>query len=323
MDNEYLLNTENNRLTVYPIQNYSIWNAYKIQQAAFWTAEEIDFSKDYNDFQKLNPNEQYFIKMLLAFFSSSDTIININLSNRFLNDIKIREAIIVYTWQMMMENIHSEVYSLQIENIMKDDLEEKNKLFNAINEFPCITEKANWAFKWIESDESFSKRLVAFSIIEGVFFSGSFCAIFWLKKKNVMPGLCTSNELIARDEGMHTQFAILLYHQLNNKLTETDIHNMFIEAVNIELKFICHSLPCNLLGMNSDLMSDYIKYVADRLLLELGYNKLYNAINPFNFMESISVEGKTNFFELRPTQYQNASILNKSRNTVFNIDNNF
>ena len=585
---EYLLNSDNEKLTVYPIENDSIWKSYKIQQAAFWTAEEIDFSKDYEHFCKLNENEQYFIKMILAFFSSSDTIVNINLSERFLNDVKIREAIITYTWQMAMESIHcvsgdtniltdkgyfeikslenldvnvwngkqfsktkiqytgknylynvilsnginlkctsehkwyinnnnckeivftkdlkindiifdyklpildninnepsdlkapylvgymygsntidsngyipinysirtkiswlegfldsvkynlnnsdlliynsnnilkniqlllltlninsnvnnyilnislnefiklynfgfnpsillkekidtlsttilldlfnmdsyqdnniyiieiiniddihetycfneplehsgifngiltgqSETYSLQIDNIIKDPIE-KNKLFNAIKEFPFIAQKANWAFKWIESNDCFAKRLLAFAIVEGIFFSGSFCSIFWLKKRNIMPGLCMSNELIARDEGLHCSFAVLLYSMINNRLPENEVHDMFKEAVDIEIIFICESLPCKLLGMNSDLMTQYIKYVSDRLLIELNYNKIYNVINPFDFMESISVEGKTNFFESRPTQYQKASILNKSRDTIFNINNNF
>ena len=585
---EYLLNPENNRLTIYPIKNNIIWKAYKKQQAAFWTAEEIDFSKDYNDYLKLSENEQYFIKMILAFFSSSDTIVNINLSERFINDVKIREVLVAYTWQMMMENIHcvsgdtkiltdkgyfsienlegeninvwngkefsptivkytnisllykielsngmslkctpkhkwyinidnqkrtvftkdltinheiynydfpthnnidsasddsasptdnnndsesndslesnntydldldkykledlincnslnlkikwlnniilnnsnyniesqtleffdfnlinlqlllttmniksniildytkliinthnlykliklglklnkniifpekliiddkitviniqiltgiydtycfnepnehsgifngiltgqSETYSLQIDNIVRDTIE-KEKLFNAIKEFPCIAEKVNWAVRWIESNDNFAIRLIAFAIVEGVFFSGSFCAIFWLKKRNIMPGLCTSNELIARDEGLHCDMAISLYKMLENKLDEDIIHNIFKDAVEIESKFICESLPCSLLGMNSNLMIDYIKFVADRLLVDLGYNKIYNTINPFDFMESISVEGKTNFFEARPTQYQKASVLNKSRDNIFDFNENF
>lgn len=319
---EYLLNPENNRLTVYPIKNHAIWQSYKTQQAAFWTAEEIDFSKDYGDFIKLNSNEQHFIKMVLAFFSSSDTIVNINLGERFLQDVKIREAIVTYTWQMMMESIHSETYSLQIDNIVRDP-EEKAQLFNAVKEFPCIAEKAAWALKWIESNESFAMRLIAFAIVEGVFFSGSFCSIYWLKKRNVMPGLCASNELIARDEGAHTKFAILLYSMLESKLVESDVHAMFQEAVEIETRFICESLPCALLGMNSDSMSQYIRFVSDRLLVELGYNKFFFESNPFNFMESISVEGKTNFFESRPTQYQKASVLNKSNNAEFTITEDF
>jgi len=319
---EYLLNPENERLTIYPIKNEAIWKAYKKQQAAFWTAEEIDFSKDYDHFLQLNTNEQHFIKMILAFFSSSDTIVNINLGERFSNDVKIREAIVTYDFQKMMENVHSETYSLQIDNIIKD-LDEKHKLFNAVTEFPCIAEKAKWAMKWIESTESFAMRLIAFAIVEGVFFSGSFCSIFWLKKRNIMPGLCKSNELISRDEGMHTNFAILLYSMLSNKIEESQVHGMFIDAVDIECKFICESLPCAMIGMNSELMTTYIKFVADRLLVDLGYSKLFNVKNPFDFMESMSVEGKTNFFESRPTQYQNASVLNKSRNNIFTLTNDF
>lgn len=320
-NNEYLLNPENNRLTTYPIMNHTIWEAYKRQQAAFWTAEEIDFSKDYTDFIKLNSNEQHYIKMILAFFSSSDTIVNINLGERFSQDIKIREAKIAYDYQAMMENVHSEVYSLQIDTIVRDPIE-KDMLFNAVREYSCIAKKAEWALKWIESNESFAARLIAFAIIEGVFFSGAFCSIFWFKKRNLMPGLCSSNELIARDEGMHLNFAIILYSMISNRLSESYVHDMFKDAINIEIEFICDSLPCALIGMNSNLMTSYIKYVADRLLVELGYSKIYNDINPFDFMESISIEGKTNFFESRPTQYQNASVLNKSRNE-FNISEDF
>ena len=321
-NNEYLLNPENNRLTVYPIKNNLIWEAYKKQQAAFWTAEEIDFSKDFNDFNKLTFNEQHFIKMILAFFSSSDTIVNINLSERFLKDVKIREAIVAYQYQMMIENVHSEIYSLQIDTIVRDPIE-KDNMFNAVREYPCVALKAAWALKWIESNESFAARLLAFAIVEGVFFSGAFCSIYWFKKRNLMPGLCASNELIARDEGMHCSFAVLLYGMLTSKLSESYVHDMFADAVNIETEFICMSLPCALIGMNSDLMTMYIKFVADRLLVDLGYNKLFNVTNPFDFMESISIEGKTNFFESRPTQYQNASVLNKSRDNTFDINDDF
>lgn len=319
---EYLLNPENNRLTVYPIQNETIWASYKKQQAAFWTAEEVDFSKDYDDYVKLSDNERHFIKMILAFFSSSDTIVNINIGERFINDVKIREAIVAYDFQKMIENIHSEVYSLQIDNIIRD-YDEKHKLFNAVKEFPCIAEKAQWAMKWIESTECFGMRLIAFAIVEGIFFSGSFCSIFWLKKRGIMDGLCKSNELISRDEGMHTNFAILLYSMLKEKIDINIVNNMFKEAVEIESKFICESLPCAMIGMNSDLMTQYIKFVSDRLLLDLGYSKIFHVSNPFDFMESMSIEGKTNFFESRPTQYQNASVLNKSRTTVFNFNEDF
>jgi ribonucleotide reductase beta subunit family protein with ferritin-like domain len=314
--NEPLLMTENNRLTVYPIMYHNIWSAYKTQVAAFWTAEEIDFSKDYKDFCSLNENEQHFIKMVLAFFAASDTIVNINLGERFIREVQLREAIVAYGFQMMMESIHSEVYSLMIDNIVKDTLE-KNKLLNAITEYPCISNKALWAKKWIESNSTFAQRLIAFAIVEGIFFSGSFCAIYWIKKKNLMPGLCDSNELISRDEGMHTDFAVLLYSMIENKISENTVHNMFKDAVSIEKNFICESLPCSLLGMNDKLMSEYIEFVSDRLLQSLGYNKIWNTSNPFDFMESISIEGKTNFFESRPTQYQKASVLNTSNNASF------
>ena len=322
LNEEYLLNPENNRLSVYPIQDEEIWSFYKKAQASFWTAEEIDFSKDYEGFSKLKPEEKHFISMVLAFFAASDTIVNINLSERFLNDIKIREANICYIFQMMMESVHSETYSLQIDTIIRDP-EQKHKLLNGIKEFPCVAEKANWAVKWIESSNSFAHRLIAFAIVEGIFFSGSFCSIFWLKKRNMMPGLCTSNELIARDEGLHTKFAIKLYSKWANRLPQNEVHEMFMDAIKIETKFICESLPCALIGMNSDLMSEYIKYVADQLLDQLGYDKLSNATNPFDFMESISVEGKTNFFEHRPTQYQKASVFNKSRDKLWELSEDF
>ena len=321
-NNEYLLNPLNNRLTIYPIENELIWSMYKKQQAAFWTAEEIDFSKDYDDFIKLNENEQYFIKMILSFFAASDTIVNINLGERFIQEVQIREAIIAYDFQKMMENIHNETYSLQIDNIIRNN-EEKEKALNAIKNYPCIKRKADWAYKWIESRDSYAQRLIAFAIVEGVFFSGSFCAIFWLKKKNIMPGLCDSNEFIARDEGMHTAFACLLYSMFNERIDENIVHSMFKEAYEIERDFICDSLPCSLLGMNSDLMSQYIRFVSDLLLVSLNYNKIWNETNPFDFMESISMEGKTNFFESRPTQYQKASVLNTGRDNSFTITNDF
>lgn len=319
---EPLLALENNRMTVYPIKFPKIWEAYKSQMAAFWTAEEIDFSKDYDDFSKLNENEKHFIKMILSFFAASDTIVNINLGQRFSQEVQIREAIIAYDFQKMMESIHSEVYSLQIDNIIRDPIE-KDKALNALVNYPCIKKKADWAFKWIESRDSFAQRLIAFAIVEGVFFSGAFCSIFWLKKRNLMPGLCDSNELISRDEGQHCQFACLLYSMINDKVEEAVIYSMFTEAYDIENEFICESLPCSMLGMNSALMSQYIRFVSDRLLVSLGYNKLWNEPNPFDFMESISMEGKTNFFESRPTQYQKASVLNTGRDTSFEVTDDF
>lgn len=321
---EPLLDPKNNRLTVYPIKFKDIWSSYKKMQAANWTAEEIDFDKDVDDYKKLNTNEKHFIKMILAFFAASDTIVNMNLSENFIREVQIREAIITYEFQAVIENVHSECYSLMIDNIINDPIE-KNKCFNAIEEFPCVREKAAWAFKWANSkNTSFGKRLIAFSIVEGVFFSGSFCAIFWLKKKNLMTGLTNSNELIARDESMHTQFACLLYKYIENKLSQEEVHTMFKEAVQIENKFICESLPCSLIGMNHTLMSQYIEFVADRLLVDLGYSKIWNCENPFDFMESLSMEGKTNFFEQRPTQYQSSHVLNQSRsNECFEINDEF
>lgn len=319
---EPLLNNNEIRLSILPIKYPNIWQHYKKQQAAYWTAEEIDFSKDAYDFNKLDKNEKHFIKMVLGFFSSSDTIVNMNLMERFISDVKIMEAHITYNYQAMIENIHAEVYSLMIDNIIKDK-KEKDKLFNAVENFNCINKKAKWAMKWVTSDAPFAIRLIAFAIVEGIFFSGSFCSIFWLKKKNVMPGLCDSNELIARDESMHTEFACILYSMIKNKINEEKIHKMFIEAVDIEKEFICDSLPCSLLGMNKNHMTEYIEYVADRLLLQLGYNKKWNSKNPFDFMESISIEGKTNFFEHRPTQYQNANILNQAKENMFEVDEDF
>ena len=313
---EPLLAPENNRMTVYPIKYPNIWAAYKNQTAAIWNAEEIDFAKDYDDFQKLNDNEQHFIKMILSFFAASDTIVNMNLGERFINEVQIREALIAYTFQMHMENIHNETYSLQIDNIIRNP-EEKHMALNALENYPCIKKKAEWAFKWIESRDSFAQRLIGFAIVEGVFFSGAFCSIFWLKKRNLMPGLCDSNELIARDESMHTGFACLLYTMIINRVDQKTVHQMFEEAYEIEREFICESLPCSMLGMNSLLMSQYIKFVSDRLLLSLNYEKLWNEENPFDFMESISMEGKTNFFESRPTQYQKASVLNTGRDNSF------
>ena len=315
---EPLLDPANDRLTVYPIKFDDLWNMYKTMQAANWTAEEIDFSQDYDDYLKLNKDEQHFIKMVLAFFAASDMIVNMNLEENFVREIAVTEAKVTYQFQAMMENVHSEVYSLMIDNIVKDPYE-KEKCLNAIREFESIREKAEWAIKWIQAkDVPFAQRLIAFAIVEGVFFSGSFCAIYWLKKKNLMPGLCDSNELIARDEGFHTKNACLLYKHIKNRIDERTIHAMFEEAVEIERKFICESLPCSLIGMNESLMYEYIMFVADRLLVELGYSKIWNVSNPFDFMESLSLEGKTNFFEYRPTQYQNSHVLNKGKS-----DNSF
>ena len=323
MPQEYLLDKTNSRFTVHPIKEDDVWKFYKTMMAAFWTSEEIDFSKDYDDFQKMDENAQHFIKMILAFFAASDTIVNINLAERFTREVQVIEVVIAYQFQIMMENIHSETYSLQIDNIIRDT-QEKTKILNAIENFPCIKKKAQWAIKWIDSTNiDFCQRVIAFSIVEGIFFSGSFASIFWLKKKNIMPGLCDSNELIARDEGMHTDFACLIKKKCTNQTDEVTVHKMFKEAVDIEKEFICEALPCSLLGMNKEMMSQYIEYVADRLLLSLGYTKIWGTTNPFDFMESISMEGKTNFFESRPTQYQRAAVLNTGRNDTFTMDEDF
>lgn len=319
---EVVLSPDENRLAVFPIKHFEVWDAYKRQLAAFWTVEEIDFSKDYDDFVQLSENEKYFVKMVLAFFAASDTIVNINLGERFSREVQMREAIITYQFQMMMENIHSECYSLQIDSIIRDD-DEKMNLFNALEHYPCVARKAEWAAKWIASDAPFHQRLLAFAIVEGIFFSGSFCAIFWLKKRNVMPGLTSSNELINRDEGAHCDFAVLLYTMLHDRMTEGELHEMMREAVDVETEFICESIPCSMLGMNQALMSQYIRFVADRLLLQLGYNKIWGAANPFDFMESISMEGKTNFFESRPTQYQKPAVLNVTKSMDWKAGEDF
>lgn len=321
---EPLLAEENSRLTVYPLKHKPIWEMYKKQQAAFWTVEEVDMSKDYDHFKKFKPEEQHFIKHILAFFAASDAIVNINLLERFTKDVKIPEAQIAYTYQAMMENIHAEMYSLMIETIIKDPTE-KESLLNAVETIPCIGKKAAWAIKWIESQDSFAKRLVAFAIVEGIFFSGSFCAIFWIKhvKKNKMPGLTLSNEFIARDEGMHTDFACLLYSMMNNKLEQEELEGMIREAVEIESEFITESLPCKLIGMNSEMMNQYIQFVADRLCYTLGHPKIYNTKNPFTWIEALSLEGKNNFFEGRTSQYQNANIMNSSSKGAFMISEDF
>ena len=321
-DIDYMLDPSHSRLTVFPIRELDIWEMYKKMQAAFWTAEEIDFSKDYDDFKKLSSNSQHFIKMVLAFFAASDTIVNMNLGKRFINEVTILEAQICYQFQTMIENIHSEIYSLMIDNIIRDK-EEKGKLLNALDNYDCIKKKADWALKWVESEVPYVQRVIAFACVEGIFFSGSFCAIFWLKKQNVMPGLCDSNELISRDENMHTNFACLIKTKCTTKLSQEVVHDMFRDAVSVEKEFICESLPVSLLGMNDNLMSNYIEYVADRLLITLGYQKIWNTVNPFDFMESISMTGHSNFFETRPTQYQKAAVLNTGRENVYELHEDF
>lgn len=307
--NEPILQENKNRFVLFPIKYQKIWQAYKKAESSFWTAEEIDFSKDLQDWEhKMTDNERYFIKNIIAFFAGSDGIVNENLLEHLSLEVQIPEARCFYGFQVAIENIHSEVYSLLIDTYVKD-VAEKNRLLNAIEEIPCVKRKAEWALKWInKKDAKFADRLVAFSIVEGIFFSGSFCAIFWLKKRGLMPGLTFSNELISRDEGMHTDFAVLLYQHLNNKLENDMIYSIIQEAVEIEKEFITESIPCAMIGMNSKLMSQYIEFVADRLLQQYGLAKLYNSENPFEFMELISMENKTNFFEKRVSEYSLANV---------------
>jgi len=300
---ENILKPNPNRFVLFPIKYEEIWKHYKKQLTCFWTAEEINLANDARDWEKLKIKEKHFLKNILAFFAGSDGIVLENLGKRFINEIEIPEARCFYAFQMAMENIHSETYSLLIDTYVRDP-EEKDKLFRAIETIPCVQKKAKWALKWSEDKESnFATRLVAFACVEGIFFSGSFCAIFWFKQRGLLQGLTFSNELISRDEGMHTDFAVLLYSMLENKLDKSIIYQIVDEAVKIENEFICDSISCGMLGMNETLMTQYIKFVADRLLLQLGYAKKYNVKNPFDFMELISIQGKTNFFESRVSDY--------------------
>ncbi len=331
---EPILNPANKKFTAFPKQYENIWKKYKLQMASFWKAEEIDFSADYDDFMTLNDNEKHFIEMVLAFFASSDGIVNFNLSERFIKEIQTTEIVFTYQYQAMMENIHSEVYSLMLDNIIKDE-DKKNNLFNAIKTIPSIKELSDWAFKWIESSKSFAHRVVAFVIVEGLFFQGPFAALFWLKKyknknrdtikmKPFMCGLMDSNKFIARDEGQHTYFGCDVYNLLVNKLSPQEINEIFTEAVLLAKTFMKESIPVDLIGMNYDKMSKYIEYIADRLLLLLGYNKMFTTTNPFKFMETIGLDDKTNFFEKRPTEYQDAHIMNKgNKSTVVIKDDDF
>lgn len=305
---EPLLDPKNERFTVFPIEYPTIWKLYKKQQDANWRAEEIDFTKDYDDFMKLDPNEQWCIKRILAFFAASDGIVNFGIKERFLREIKIMEAQIAYGFQLMMESVHGEVYSLMLENIIRDPLE-RDQLFNAIQTIDSIKMMSDWAMKWIRSDKSFAHRVIANAAVEGIFFSGAFAIIFWLKKyrshgKNIMDGLIKSNQLISRDEGLHCDYGCELYSLLVKKLDAETVYELIDEAVSISKMFSTDSIKCELIGMNKQLMSEYIEYVADRLLVQLGYEKKYNQINPFDFMDSISLPHKINFFESRPTEYQ-------------------
>lgn len=306
---EPLLKESNDRFVLLPIKHDDIWEMYKKSVASFWTAEEIDLYQDLNDWEKLNADEKHFIKHILAFFSASDGIVNENLAIRFYNEIQIPEARCFYGFQIAMENIHAETYALLIDTYIKD-AQEKNYLFKAFENIECIEKKASWAFKWLHGQEDFALRLVAFAAIEGIFFSGSFCSIYWLKKRGLMPGLTFSNELISRDEGLHTDFACLLFRHLKNRPAKEQVTSIITEAVEFEQEFITQALPVSLIGMNADLMKQYIEFVADRLLRELGYEEVYHASNPFDWMELISLQGKTNFFEKRVSEYQKAGVMN-------------
>ena len=320
---EPILESNNSRFVLFPIQHDDIWSFYKKAEASFWTAEEIDLSADITDWEnKLTDNEQHFVKHVLAFFAASDGIVNENLAEHFLSEVQYTEAKFFYGFQITIENIHSETYSLLIDTYIKNTAEKKH-LFNAIDTMDCVKKKADWALRWIDKG-SYAERLVAFAAVEGIFFSGSFCSIFWLKKRGLMPGLSFSNELISRDEGLHCDFACLLYTKhLVNKLTKEQVREIIMDAVTIEKEFVTDAIPVKLIGMNSDLMSQYIEFVADRLLTELGNEKEYNASNPFDFMEMISLQGKSNFFEKRVGEYQKAGVLAGKGHLEFTTEEDF
>jgi len=321
---EPILKENKDRFVIFPIKHHDLWEWYKKCEASFWTAEEIDLHQDLTDWStKLNDDERYFVKHILAFFAASDGIVNENLAENFVNEVQYSEAKFFYGFQIMMENIHSETYSLLIDTYVKDDAE-KDRLFNAIEVFPAIKKKADWALKWIESD-SFAERLIAFAAVEGIFFSGAFCSIFWLKKRGLMPGLTFSNELISRDEGVHCDFAVHLHNNhLVNKVPKERIKDIITNALDIEKEFITESLPVSLIGMNAKLMTQYLEFVTDRLLVELQCEKIYNVTNPFDFMDMISLQGKTNFFEKRVSEYQKAGVLNNdTRSEEISFDEDF
>lgn len=319
---EPILKENKDRFVLFPIKHNEIWEMYKKAEASFWTAEEIDLGPDLADWEhKLNADEKHFIKHVLAFFAASDGIVNENLAINFMNEVQYPEARCFYGFQIMMENIHSETYSLLIDTYIKDP-KEKDKLFHSIDTLPCVGKKAEWALKWI-GNGTFAERLIAFAAVEGIFFSGSFCSLFWLKKRGLMPGLTFSNELISRDEGLHCDFACLLYSQLTNKLPKEKVTEIITNAVAIEKDFVSDALPVRLIGMNADMMCQYIEFVADRLLVALGCAKAYNANNPFDFMELISLQGKTNFFEKRVAEYQKAGVTGNKEDNTFSLDADF
>jgi ribonucleoside-diphosphate reductase beta chain len=320
---EPILQENDNRFVLFPIKYDRIWKMYKQAEASFWTAEEVDLQPDLADWEnKLNDNEKHFIKHVLAFFAASDGIVNENLVLNFMREVQIPEARCFYGFQVAIENIHAEMYSLLIDTYIKDEVE-KDYLFNALQNLECVSKKGNWALRWIENAPTFAHRLIAFAAVEGIFFSGSFCSIFWLKSRGLMPGLSFSNELISRDEGLHCDFACLLYSMLENKLPETEIRDIITEAVVFEKEFVTDALPVSLIGMNAELMTQYIEFVADRLLVSLGCEKVYNATNPFPFMEMISLQGKTNFFEKRVGDYQKAGVMSKKEDKVFSMEEEF
>lgn len=321
---EPILKENKNRFVLFPIQHNDIWQMYKQEEASFWTAEEIDLSQDLTDWAKLNDGERHFVSHVLAFFAASDGIVNENLAQSFLEKVQYAEAKCFYGFQIMMENIHSETYSLLIDTYVKNP-QEKDKLFNALETVPCVAKKANWALRWIDNG-SFVERLLAFACVEGIFFSGSFCSIFWLKKRGLMPGLSFSNELISRDEGLHRDFACMIYTKyIVNKLPDEQVYEMVRDAVKIEQEFVTDAIPVDLIGMNAKLMSQYIEFVADHLLVSLGLKKVYNVTNPFDFMEMISLQGKTNFFEKRVAEYQKTGVMgnNREQQHKFSMDEDF
>lgn len=320
-EDEVLLRENKDRFVILPINYPKLWEHYKRHEASFWTAEEIDLSADAKDWAAMTDGERHFISHVLAFFAASDGIVNENLAVNFMSEVQLPEARCFYGFQIMMENIHSETYALLIDTYIKDP-KEKDRFFHAIDTVPAVKKKAEWALRWIENG-TFAERLVAFAAVEGIFFSGSFCSIFWLKKRGLMPGLTFSNELISRDEGLHCEFACVLYSMLTNKLTQEQVYSIIGNAVEIEKEFITDALPVKLIGMNADLMQQYIEFVADRWLAELGYPKMFNATNPFDFMEMISLEGKTNFFEKRVGDYQKAGVMAGKETQSFSTEEDF
>ena len=320
--NEPLLKENPNRFVLFPIQHDEVWKMYKQALASIWTTEEIDLTADMADWQKLTPDEQYFIKHVLAFFAASDGIVNENLVLNFMREVQIPEARCFYGFQAAIENIHAETYSLLIDTYIKDPVE-KDYLFNALQNLECVKKKGEWALRWIEDAPTFAHRLIAFAAVEGIFFSGSFCSIFWLKKRGLLPGLSFSNELISRDEGMHCDFACLLYSMLHHKLDPKTVEAIITEAVLFEKEFITDALPVSLIGMNAEMMGQYIEFVADRLLVSLGNEKVYGTANPFPWMDMISIQGKTNFFEKRVGDYQKAGVMAKREDQVFSTDADF